>query len=204
RITGLGAVTEVAVVAEVVLRRMDAGVGRGTTAVGRAGNPIVAAGWCAGQATEGCAARLAAGAELPVVDGAVLWRMDAGIGRGATAVGRAGNPIVAAGWCAAQAFEACVAGLAAVAELAVVAGAVLRRMDAGIGRGATAVSRAGNPIVAAGWRARLAARGRAAGLGPVTEVAVVAADCGVDAAAGGVAGVGGTGVIGVAAGRRVG
>src|SRR5207244_592315 len=134
----LGAVAELPVVAGAVLRRMDAGIGRGATAGWHARSPSVAARWCAGLAAGGRAARLGAVAELPVVAGAVLRRMDAGIGRGATAVSRAGNPIVAARRCAGLAAEGRAARLGAVAEVAVVAGAVLRRMDAGIGRGATA------------------------------------------------------------------
>src|SRR6185369_8298073 len=150
RAADLDAVAELAVTAGAVVGRVRARVVGFVAGVGRAGHVVVAVRRGPRHAALARAAGLDAVAELAVVAERVVRVVHAGLVRFRTGIGRARDVVVAVGRRAGLAALRGIADFDAVAEVAVAARSVVRRVHAAQQQLVADVGRAGHAVVAVG------------------------------------------------------
>jgi hypothetical protein len=91
-----------------------------------------------------------------------------------TAVHRTHHAVIGYGRCARLTVQHCVTGLHTVAELTIIAQAVVRGVDDLVGDLVAAVNRAGHPVIRSRWRPGLTVQNRVTYLRTITEQTVIA------------------------------
>jgi hypothetical protein len=198
RIAGFDAVADIAVVAGCVIGRVDTGIIGLVAGIRGTNNPVIAVGRCARLAGAGrgitslrtvaeksiiavrvnraLGLRLAFSVgRITLLTGGALHRCIGATGQWIAAVGGAQIAIVTIQRCTRLAIVDRIAGFGAVADVAVVAGCVIGRVDTGIVDLVAGIHGTDHPVIAVNIRTRLAGSGsRVTGLGTVAEKAIIA------------------------------